>query len=81
MLRDKLRIFVSRIFRRVYSRVGRRPIVCHSCFALIEFSLKRFLSFFILIALCPLASRFGTATEFGTLVEYKLNASAWLAVI
>ena len=30
-LRDKLRVFVSCIFRRCYSRVGRWPIVCYSC--------------------------------------------------
>ena len=31
MLRDKLRVFVSRIFRRLYSRVCRWPIDCYSC--------------------------------------------------
>ena len=65
----------------LYSLVGRWPIDCYSCplfnFALIEFSLKRFLSFFILIALCPSASsRFGTLAEFCTVAEYSFGSLA-----
>ena len=48
-------------------------VVCFNFkFALIEFRLKRFLSF-IRIALCPLCCldcRFGTLTEFDTLAEF-----------
>ena len=54
-----------------WSIVCSTVVVCFSFkFALIEFRLKRFLSFFR-IALCPLSlSRFGTLTEFDTLAEF-----------
>ena len=55
-------------------------VLCFSSFALIEFSLKWFLSFFILIALCPpVLSWFGTLAKFGTLAESTLLA-CWLIV-
>ena len=48
--------------------------VCFS-FALIEFSLKRFLSSFILIALClKVLSRFGMLAELSTLAEFCIVA-------
>ena len=51
-------------------------VLCFSS-ALIEFSLKWFLSFFILIALCPLASSsFGTLAEFCTVAEYSFGSLA-----
>ena len=55
-------------------------VVCFSFkFALIEFRLKRFLSFFR-IALCPLRC-LGTLTEFDTLAEFDKGGRVlfWLA--
>ena len=50
------------------------PIVCFS-FALIEFSLKRFLSFFDCFMPAVL-SRFCTRAEFGTVAEYSFGSLA-----
>ena len=65
MLRDNLGVlylvfFTSFTLMWVAGQQTATVVVCFS-FALIEFSLKWFLSFFILIVLCPPASsRFGT---------------------
>ena len=76
MLRDESRVFVLYFSPPLLScgsladRLLQLSQVCFS-FVLIEFSLKWFFSFFILIALCPLASsRFRTLAEFGTLAEF-----------
>ena len=66
----------------VAGRLIATVVVCFS-FALIKFSLKWFLSVFILIALCRLASSgFGTLAESGTLAELLLHGGRvlfWLA--
>ena len=62
----------------VAGRWSATVVVCFSFqFAFIEFSLKRFPSFFILITLCPLTpSRFDALAEFGTLAEYSFGPLA-----
>ena len=64
------------------SRNSARCVVCLS-FVLTEFSVKSILSFFILIALRPLASsrfrtlaKFGTVAEFCTMAEYYFGSLA-----
>ena len=81
MLRET-KDFVSYFAEFTLVWVAGRPIVCDTivvCFSFtfIEFSLKRFLSFFNLIALCLLASsRFGTLAEFCTVAECSFGSLA-----
>ena len=72
MLCDELKVFVSRILSPLLlcGLLGDISLQLSFGLALIKFNLKRFLSFFILIALFPLvSSRFVTLAEFGTLAE------------
>ena len=80
VLRDRLKVFVSRIFCRLYSCAGRWPIVstvvvCFS-YALIEFSLTQSLY----VRWCPLDlarwPNLAHLAEFCTVPEYSFGSLA-----